>query len=246
MKTALITGGAHGIGRATSLKFASEGYHVGVLDIDGDAGESVVRKVRATKGDGSFWLADVGEPEDVGRAVEGLIGLTGKIDALVSNAAIIHRGTLETLGLGEWEEQVRVNLTGSFLVTRTVGLHMMGRGEGAMVHVSSITGTHGGDNRIGYIATKGGVLAMSMSAAVDLAPYGVRVNAVAPGTVHTRLTRPALSDAARGPRILSGIPLGRAAEPEDIADVIYFLCSDESRYMTGSVVTVDGGITASP
>ncbi len=246
MDTVIVTGGSHGIGRATCVRFAREGYHVAVMDIEEDAGQDVVREIEEAGGSADFWQTDVGNAESVRDAVEGILGRWGSIEALVSNAAIINRGGLETLTLEEWDEQVRVNLTGSFLVSREVAAHMIEAHKGAIVHVSSITGTHGGANGAGYVATKGGILAMSMSIALDLAPHGVRVNAVAPGTVSTRLTREKLSDPARASQIAAGIPLGRAAEPEDIADVIHFLCTDDARYMTGSVVTVDGGITASP
>lgn len=246
MQTVVVTGGAHGIGRAACERFAREGFHVAILDIDQEVGVDVAREINDEGGSATFWHTDIGDPENVKTTVAGIMEDRGNIEALVSNAAIINRGTLETLTLEEWDEQVRVNLTGSFLISREVAHHMMKAKSGAIVHVSSITGTHGGDNRVGYIATKGGVLAMSMSIALDLAPHGIRVNAVAPGTVATRLTKPALSDPERAPKILAGIPIGRAAEPEDIADVIYFLCTDDARYMVGSVVTVDGGICAAP
>jgi len=243
--TAIVTGGAHGIGRATSMRFAREGYHVALVDIDGPSGARVVGDIESEGRQASLWTVDLADPVAVEDTVSRVVAARKTIEVLVSNAAIIHRGTARTLSVAQWEEQLRINLTGSYLITRAVSEAMIQNGAGSIVHVGSITGIRGGTERVGYIASKAGVLAMSQSMALDLAPYGIRVNAVAPGTVCTRLNRHILEDPSAGPGIAKRIPLGRVGQPEDVAGVIYFLCTPDAGYMTGSIVTVDGGITAS-
>lgn len=243
-RIAIVTGGSHGVGEATCHVFAEHGYDVAVLDIEVEPGQETAAVCRERGSDAVFFETDVGDPASVRSAVGAVMERFGKIDVLVNNAAIIRRGTLESLSIEDWDAQIRVNQTGCFLVSKEVTRHMQDAGSGAVVNITSITGLFGGDNRLGYIATKGAIAAMTQSAALDLAQYGIRVNGIAPGTIATRLTRPALDDPERGPKILEGIPLRRAADPREIGNVAYFLASPAASYMTGAIVTVDGGITA--
>lgn len=245
MPTVIVTGGGHGVGRATCLRFAQSGYEVAVFEIEPDAGQATAAACTEAGGHGTFFATDVGDAANVRRSVDAVVEQAGSIDVLVNNAAIINRGTLEVLTEEAWDEQVRVNQKGCFLVSKEVTAHMRAAKAGAVVNIASVTGTFGGRNMVGYVATKSAIIGMTMSAALDLAPFGIRVNAICPGTVATRLTEAALSDPERREQIFAGIPLGRAADPAEIGEVAFFLASPAASYMTGAIVTVDGGLTTS-
>lgn len=244
MPTVIVTGGGQGVGRATCVRFAQAGFDVAVFEVEPEAGATTAVACADAGGRGTFYPTDVGDAASVERSVAAVVAASGGVDALVNNAAIIHRGTLEALTEEAWDEQVRVNQKGVFLVSKEVTAHMRAARRGAVVNVASVTGTFGGRNMVGYVATKSAIIGMTQSAALDLAPFGIRVNAICPGTVATRLTAAALSDPERRAHVLAKIPLGRPADPAEIAEVAFFLASPAASYMTGSIVTVDGGLTA--
>lgn len=234
---AVVTGGGSGIGRATCRRFVEEGATVVVLDLDGDAARAVADEIGAT----SFQV-DVadgpGTAEAIGAAAERLGGLS----ILVNNAGMGSLRPLHTYGLEEWDRLVRVNLHGVFHGIRAAAPLMLAGGGGSIVNTSSISGLRPAAGEAPYAAAKAGVVALTRSAALEYAPT-VRVNAVAPGMIRTGLTTPLLEGVAgETERFEAKTPLSRIGEPEDVADVVVFLCSPLARFVTGQTLTVDGGM----
>ncbi len=238
--TALITGAADGIGWAVARLFAGHGYRVGLLDLDGNRAT-----VRATElGPGHVPLAaDVTDGEGVAEAVATFVAAAGRIDVLVNNAGIADTmvPTLEQ-DSERFRRILDVHLAGTFLVSREAARHMISAGRGSIVNIASIASFAGLPRRNAYGAAKAGIVAMTRSMACEWAALGVRVNAVAPGYVATELVR-ALADSGRldVEAIRRRVPMGRLAQPGDIAEAVYFLASDAARYVTGTALAVDGG-----
>jgi NAD(P)-dependent dehydrogenase (short-subunit alcohol dehydrogenase family) len=234
----LVTGAGHGIGRAAAERFASEGARVGVNDIDAERAAETVAAI----GDRAIPLVgDVGSQEDVTRMVGELVDAFGPVDVLVNNAALAtYEATIRHFlegDLGWWERIIRTNLTSVFLCSQAVAMSMARRRRGAIIHMSSGGATHAHRAMASYDAAKGGIEALTRSMALDLAPYGVRVNYVVPGLIRTYDISDELA-AERG----QVVPLQRLGTAEDMAGPIVFLASDDARYMTGSGVVVDGGV----
>ena len=235
----LVTGAGHGIGRATAERFASEGARVGVNDIDAERAAETVAAI----GDRAIPLVgDVGSQEDVTRMVADLVDAFGPVDVLVNNAALAtYEADDPPLSRGRprpwWDRIIRTNLTSVFLCSRAVAMSMARRRRGAIIHMSSGGATHAHRAMASYDAAKGGIEALTRSMALDLAPYGVRVNYVVPGLIRTYDISDELA-AERG----QVVPLQRLGTAEDLAGPIVFLASDDARYMTGSGVVVDGGV----
>ena len=234
----LVTGAGHGIGRATAERFASEGARVGVNDIDAERAAETVAAI----GDRAIPLVgDVGSQEDVTRMVGELVDAFGPVDVLVNNAALAtYEATIRHFLEGDldwWERIIRTNLTSVFLCSQAVAMSMARRRRGAIIHMSSGGATHAHRAMASYDAAKGGIEALTRSMALDLAPYGVRVNYVVPGLIRTYDISDELA-AERG----QVVPLQRLGTAEDMAGPIVFLASDDARYMTGSGVVVDGGV----
>ena len=247
-KVALITGGGGGIGRATALAFAARGAKVVVVDFDPQIGEDTVSAVHAAGGDARFVQADVTKSADVRNYVKAALNAYGRIDCFFNNAGIEGK----VVPIQEYDEDVfdaviAVNLKGVFLGLRHVLPVMLQQGGGTVVNTASVAGLFGGPGMPAYVASKHAVLGLTKVASADVASQGVRVNAVCPGPVETRMMRSL--EAQRNPNdpgsiadaMRAGMPTGRYTMPEEIANTVLFLCSDLSGNMTGTQVVVDGG-----
>ncbi len=243
-KVAIVTGGGTGIGRATALLFAREGAKVMLAGRRPEPLAETVREIRATGKEARWMSCDVSKSADVQRLVDNVIGAFGKIDILYNNAAVfVGLGkTVIELTEDEWDAVMDVNLKGVFLCCKYVIPHLISNRAGAIINCSSISG-HVGQRRQGaYNAAKGGVELLTKCMALDFAPYGIRVNAVCPGWVEIDLNR---EDIRRlGDEIARMHPIGRAGQPEDVAKAVLYLASDESSWVTGTSLLVDGGYTA--
>jgi NAD(P)-dependent dehydrogenase (short-subunit alcohol dehydrogenase family) len=247
-KICLITGAGSGIGRASAVRFAEEGAVVAVVDRDERGGRETVETIASRGGRATFYACDVTDAGQVQRTVEAIIAQHGRIDVLFNNAGISGVGRLHEIEPDAWERVVQVNITGVFLPCKYVLPYMMERKSGSIINMSSCAAEIGLARRALYAATKGAVLALTKSMQVDYAPYGIRVNALLPGTILTPFVEDYLRksyddyDAALASlkkRQLSE-DLGR---PEDVANAALFLASDESRFVMGAPFYVDGGAT---
>src|ERR1700691_1311094 len=238
-KRVLITGGASGIGAATAARFIEEGSVVCVLDRDPKALQKFRRELADLSG---VIEADVSNLKQVQAAFAESIRLMGGVDVLINNAGISVRHNFLDITPEEWDRVIAVNLTGVFYVAQTAARHMMERGSGVILQTASTNGVMGYPYYADYNATKAGVIELTRSMALELAPK-VRVCAVAPGYVLTPMQRAEYSEAMLA-EVNAKIPLGRHATPEEIAALFAFLASDDAAYMTGHVYTMDGGETA--
>jgi NAD(P)-dependent dehydrogenase (short-subunit alcohol dehydrogenase family) len=239
---ALITGGAHGIGLATAERFVAGGYKVVLLDIDADKAQSRVDAGQATMAVG----CDVSSEESVGSAIGAVTDRFGRIDAVVNNAGVGsgHKPTLDQ-DADEFSRVLNIHLRGTFLVSREAIRVMAPAGSGSIVNLSSIAGVVGLPKRNAYGAAKAGISQMTKSMACEFASSGIRVNAVAPGFVLTSLIMKLRDDGfVDVGKLASRTPLGRLAEPREIAETIFFLSSPAASYVTGAVLSVDGGWAA--
>ena len=250
-RRALITGGGTGIGRATAMCFAREGAAVMVSGRRRPELEETVRDVERGGGTAAWLQGDVSAEADAERMVDETVSRLGGLDVLVNNAGIIVRNASVTaVSVEDWERVVNIDLTGVFLVSRFALRQMVkARRGGAVVNVSSVSGIMGDPNMAPYNAAKGGVNLLTKSMALDYAPHQIRVNSVCPGRVATPMPRGRLKPGENWEEVLSqwgkSIPLGRVGEPEDIAQAILFLASDEAAWITGATLVVDGGSTIS-
>ena len=239
---ALVTGSGRGIGRAIALAFARQGYAVAVNDIDAPSAEAVAAEIAALGRQALAQPGDVSDPAAVARLVADTVATLGSLDAMINNAGIEPRASILDLDPAEWDEVQAVNLRGVFLGTQAAGRSMRAVGHGAIVNISSIAGKATPlPMRAAYAASKAGVVGFTKEAAREFAAYGIRVNAVCPGVIATEMTAHARSDPAQLAAWLAGIPLGRLGEPDDVAHLVVFLCSDAAAYITGQVIHVDGG-----
>jgi NAD(P)-dependent dehydrogenase (short-subunit alcohol dehydrogenase family) len=248
-KRALITGGGTGIGRATAELFAREGAAVSVSGRRRRELDDTVRAIEKAGGRGLAVQGDVARPDDAERMVRETVTGLGGLDVLVNNAGIIVRNaTVTTVSIEDWQRLIDIDLTGVFLVSRFAILEMLEAGRGgAIVNVSSVSGILGDANLAPYNAAKGGVNVLTKNMALDYARRGVRVNAVCPGRVATPMPKSRLKPGDDWDAILArwgqNIPLGRVGRPEDIAQSILFLSCDESSWITGTTLVIDGGAT---
>ncbi|MGV9677111.1 glucose 1-dehydrogenase [Nocardia sp. NPDC003482] len=235
-KVALISGGARGMGAAHARLLVAEGARVVIGDVL-DEGKAVAEEL----GDAARFVSlDVTRPEQWDAAVATAVTEFGKLDVLVNNAGIVNGGPLHKFDIERWRKIIDVNLTGTFLGMRAAVEPMIAAGGGSIINISSIEGLRGAPWAHGYVASKWGVRGLAKSAALELAQHKIRVNSVHPGLIRTPMTENIPDD-------LVTIPLGRPAEPEEVATFILFLASDESAYSTGSEFIVDGGlVTAVP
>lgn len=252
-KVAIITGGASGIGRATSLLFGKEGAKVVVADVNEKGGQETVRLIKAAGGEAFFVKTDVSKEEDARRLVELTIEKYGRLDILVNNAGVVLVQPFEEITEEQFDRVVNVNLKGIFLVSKYGVQQMKKQREGVIVNMGSVSAHASQVDHAVYGATKGGIISMTRAMAVEFAPYNIRVNSISPGSVDTPMLRGDLRIEAertkkdfeelRKEREREGV-LSRWAKPEEIASCILFLASDDSSYITGADLRVDGGWTA--
>jgi NAD(P)-dependent dehydrogenase (short-subunit alcohol dehydrogenase family) len=246
-KVAIVTGSGSGIGRATAQLFSKEGAKVTVLDRDKAAGEETVALIRAAGGDAAFSMADVSKASDLKKAVETTVERYGKLNVLVNNAAIQVLAKLVDTSEEDWDRVHSVNLKGVFLGCKFAIPAMLQAGGGAIVNMASVLGFVGDPDLAAYCAAKGGVIALTRVAALTYGPQGIRVNCICPGDVETPLVqdyfeKDADSKALRE-MVYSKYALRRIAAPEEIAKAALFLASEESSFVTGSTMVVDGALT---
>jgi NAD(P)-dependent dehydrogenase (short-subunit alcohol dehydrogenase family) len=233
-KVALVTGGASGIGRAVAQLFAHEGARVAVADSSADEG---------TK-EAMFIHADVSDSAQVQRMVEAVLKAYGRIDVLFNGAGILYYGTVLETDEQAWNRVISINLTGTYLCCRAVLPHMIRQGGGSIINVASTVGAHDAcANAVAYVTSKGGVTLFTKAMAIDHAKQSIRVNALVPGATDTPMIRKALTPEALQ-ALADSHPIGRLGRPEELAKAALFLASDDSSFVTGSAMYVDGGQTA--
>ena len=241
-RVAIVTGAAQGIGAACAQRLAQDGAAVALWDVDDVRGKALVESLRSQGRQAAYVHCDVSRAFDVEAAMAATLAAFGRIDALVNNAGIFRAADFLDITEADWDAVIGVNLKGAFLVAQAAARAMVDAGGGAIVNMSSVNGVLAIPNIASYNVSKGGINQLTRAMALALADKGIRVNAVAPGTIATELAAQAVlgSDAAKA-RILGRTPLRRLGEPAEIADVVAFLLSSASSYMTGEIVYVDGG-----
>ena len=241
-RVALVTGGSRGIGAAVAKRLAAEGASV-VVNYAGraDAASEVVSAIEDAKGSALAVRADVSDSASCSTLVEAAVARFGRIDILVNNAGITRDGLLVRMSDEDWASVIQTNLSGAFYLSRAVGKLMMKQRSGSIINMASVVGVMGNAGQVNYAAAKAGLIGMTKSIARELAGRGVRANAIAPGFIATDMTD-ALPEAAREAAVAT-IAMGRLGTPEDIAAAVAFLASDDSAYITGQVIAVDGGMT---
>ena len=244
-KSAIVTGSATGIGKATAALFAKEGARVVVSDIDETGGEQVATGIKADGGQAIFVNADVSQVVDVERLIEAAVGAYGRLDVLVNNAAVyLGDGGLLSVPDEIWDKIIAVNLKGTYLCCKFAIARMIEGGGGSIVNLSSVNALMG-LSLTAYTASKGGVQALTRLLAVEFAPHGIRVNSICPGTIMTENSI-AIYNERQGleERVRKMYPLGRLGAPGDIAECAVYLASDASSFVTGASLVVDGGLMA--
>src|SRR5258708_5297544 len=242
-KTAIVTGGARGIGLAIAKRYVAEGARVVIGDIDESTGKAAVAALGAAA---RFVRTDVGAAGDARNVIAETLGFAGDIDILVNNAGIIHTADFLDIAEADFDRVMRINLKGMFLVGQAAARQMVaqvkaGKAPGAIVNMSSINARVAIPNQVPYCVSKGGVDQLTKVMALSLAPYGIRVNAIGPGSIMTDILKGIATDQAAKNRLLSRTPLGRVADPDEIGAIAAFLASKDASYITGETIYADGG-----
>lgn len=241
-RVAIITGAGSGNGRGIALRFSEEGVRIVAADLDPESARETANLVEDAGGEALAVRADVSRREQVSAMVEAATEQFGAIDILVNNAGVETLVPLLDLEESEWDRIVDTNLKGAFLCAQIAARAMVSaRTPGAIVNIASINAKIALAGQAHYTSSKGGLIMLTKSMALDLAPHGIRVNAIGPGVIETRMTERSLSDPERRAMLLSKVPLGRVGQPRDVANAALFLASDEASYITGTTLYVDGG-----
>ena len=243
-KTALITGGTAGIGKAIARRFVEQGASVAIFGTNKERSEQVALELRAIASDPEqkilTFLVDVSKTSEVSHSIEALLKEWGKIDVLVNNAGITRDNLLMKMSEEDWDRVLEVNLKSAYNTCRALCRSMMKARSGSIINISSVIGITGNAGQVNYAASKAGMIGFAKALAKELASRGIRVNCIAPGYIETQMTE-GLSEEVKK-QILSKIPLNQMGQPGDIADAALFLASDLSSYITGQVLAVDGGM----
>ena len=239
-KVAIVTGAAQGIGRGIALELARQGAKVALWDINADAVAAVAAALREEKLNATGYAVDVGQSAAVDEAFARIEQELGPVDVLVNNAGISRAAMIPKMTDEQWDDVIQINLTGFFYTTRAASRSMKERG-GAMVNISSLAGQRGSIGQINYAAAKAGVIGLTKAAAKELARYKIRANCICPGLIETDMTGKVLSDEKLRAQYVGEIPLARVGLPLDIAQTVSFLASDESSFITGQVMGINGG-----
>ena len=240
-KIAVITGGSNGIGKATALKFLSEGAKVIIWDIVKEKGEELEKELKEKGHDIYFMEVNTSNPEAVEKATQETLKIHNRIDVLINNAGITRDATLLKMTQDQWQQVIDVNLTGVYNCTKSIAPSMVENGSGVILNASSVVGLYGNFGQTNYAATKAGVIAMTKTWARELGRKGIRVNAIAPGFILTDMVKLMPEEVLA--TMAKKVPLQELGQPEDIANVYAFLASDLARYISGATISVDGGIT---
>jgi 3-oxoacyl-[acyl-carrier protein] reductase len=241
-RVAIVTGGGRGIGRAIALKLAEVGATVVVNDVgDSTPAEGVAEEIRKMGGESLVVLADISQSSEVARLVDNAVEKYGKIDILVNNAGITRDQLIMRMSDDEWDKVLGINLKGVFLCSKAVLRPMMKQRWGRIVSISSIVGLIGNAGQANYASAKAGVIGLTRTIAKEVASRGITANAIAPGFIDTPMTQQLPEE--RKQELMNQVPLGYLGTPRDIAEAVAFLASEEARYITGQVITVDGGIS---
>jgi glucose 1-dehydrogenase len=244
--TVIVTGASQGIGRAIAARFAAEGASLVIADVDDAGGAATSEAIRALGQKARFVRCDVGSSEAVNALIADVAGHEGRLDVLVNNAAVLDSADFLDLGEADFDRVIRVNLKGAFLMGQAAARQMVaqvkaGGAPGAIINLSSVNAVFALPDHAAYSISKGGIAQLTKVMALALAQYGVRVNAVGPGSIMTAMLETVMTDASVRQRILSRTPLGRLGLPEEIANVALFLASDQASYITGQTIYADGG-----
>ncbi len=248
-KRAIITGGGHGIGRATAIEFARQGSHVAIVDLDEAACQETARQIIGLGGTCLPLAADVSDAGEVDQCVASVVDVLGGVEVLFNNAGVMPEGTALTTDMATWQRVLDVNLKAMYLFARATIPQMLS-GGGSVINTASVQGLLGHPNRLAYVTSKHGVIGLTRALAADHAAAKVRVNAICPGTIDTPMLHRELEKAPEDEResLLQSYrelhPIGDIGQPEDVAHAVVFLASDESRFITGAVLAIDGGYTS--
>lgn len=247
-KVAIITGAASGIGKAIAVAFAREGAVVYIVDLKADEGNRTAAEITAAGGNAVFMTADVSQATDVERVVNAVLERHQRVDVLVNNAGMAYKATIDTLTEEQWDRQIAVNLKSVYLFCHRIVPVMARQGSGSIINMGSVTSLVGVPDFTAYVASKSGMLGLTRAMALDHAHQGIRVNIVCPSGVKTPLMEWQFSVApdpqAEIQRVVDLHPVGRMAEPEELAEFVVYLASDQSSYLTGTAFPIDGGYTA--
>ena len=243
-KVAIVTGGGSGIGEATALTFAKEGARVTVADVADSAGNNTVEQIRASGGDGIYVHADVTSASEIQSVVRETIDNYGRLDVLFNNAGIAMRLGVAELPEEDWDRCIAINLKGAYLGSKYAIPAMIANGGGSIINTASIYGIVGGLNRAAYVASKGGIVNLTRGMALDYANNNIRVNCICPGFTDTPLIKNFVETPTKYKALVDQHPMGRLAKPLDVAYGALYLASDESAFVTGIALPIDGGYTA--
>ena len=243
-KVAIVTGGGRGIGREIALKLAEVGADVVINDVgDGAQAEKVVEDIKTMGRNSLAVMADVSSSEEIGTLVNTVVATYGRVDILVNNAGIARDQLAVRMSDDEWDSVLNVNLKGVFVCTRAVLRQMIKQRSGRIINIASIVGIIGNSGQVNYSAAKAGIIGLTRTIAKEVGSRQITVNAIAPGFIDTEMTQKLADDWREG--LKKQIPLGYIGSPRDVAETVAFLASDEARYITGQVLSVDGGVSSS-